>query len=73
MPRPKKKAVMSFALKLETLDKLRAAAGDGKIAGGRSAIVEDAVSAWLSRYNAAPSDWLAARGMAVHGEATDDL
>jgi len=74
MPRPKTKTVMSFALKMETIERLKEAVESGNVAGGRSAVVEDALSAWLKRFENDPEDWLNARGMAVHREpVSDDL
>lgn len=75
MSRPKTKAVMSFALRLETIEELNRVAAESGIVGGRSTIVEDAVSAWLRRYKESPSTWLVARGVPIQSEPTegDDL
>lgn len=74
MARPKKKAVRSFALKLETLERLREVCAEVNIAGGASTIAEDAVANWLRRYTADPKGWLAARGIAHTSEpVSDDL
>ena len=72
MSRPKAKAVRSFALKLETLDRLREVTGEVNLAGGASAIAQDAIETWLRRYTADPKGWLVARGIAHTTEPTGD-
>ena len=72
MARPKRKAVRSFALKLETLEKIRTVTGEVNLAGGASALVEDAVSLWFKKYDADPRAWLLARGIAHTSEPTGD-
>jgi hypothetical protein len=71
--RIRQKAVKSFALRLETLEMVRTVAAKAGIAGGQSAIVEDAVSSWLNRYAENPEKWLRDRGLAVSRDATDDI
>jgi hypothetical protein len=71
--RIKQKAVKSFALRLETLEMVRTVAAKAGIAGGQSAIVEDAVSSWLRRYAENPEKWISDRGLAVNRAAVDDL
>ena len=73
MKRIRQKAVKSFALRLETLEMVRTVAAKAGIAGGQSAIVEDAVSSWLKRYYENPEKWLGDRGLAVNREPSDDL
>lgn len=72
MPRKRKAAVRSFSLKLETLERLREVVGETEIAGGASAIAEDAISGWLRRYAADPNGWLISRGIAHKTEASSD-
>ena len=72
MARKKTKAVMSFALRLETIEELRRVAEESGIVGGRSTIVQDAVVLWLGRYRTGHIDWMKARGMPVQGEPVDD-
>ena len=73
MARKLTKQVMSFALKTETIEELKRVAEESGIVGGRSLIVEDAVSMWLKRYAADPQAWLLARGMPVQGVPVDDI
>ena len=72
MSRPKMKAVRSFALKLETLAAIREVSEEARLAGGASALAEDAISAWVKRYRADPKGWLVARGLAHATEPTPD-
>ena len=46
MSRPKTHSVRSFSLKLETLEALREVVDEARLAGGASALAEDAISAW---------------------------
>lgn len=72
MARKKTKEVKSFALRMETLALLREVVAESNVAGGASAIVENAVASWLKRYKADPKAWLAARGMAATSAPVDD-
>ena len=72
MPKEKTKVPHSFSLRITTLERIRKTAVKAKLAGGQSAIVEDAVTAWLNRYEADPDGWLAARGVAVASEPEND-
>ena len=64
MARPKRKAVRSFALKLETLEKIRTVTGEVNLAGGASAIVQNSLDLWFRKYDADPKKWLLDRGIA---------
>lgn len=73
MKRTRQKNVKSFALRIETLARIRDVAAHEGVAGGQSAIVEDAVSSWLKRYEEAPEKWISDRGLAVNRAAVDDI
>jgi hypothetical protein len=74
MARPVLKKVRSFALRLETLEKIIAVTEEAKLAGGASGLVQDALDRWFTRYDADPAGWLAARGIAhTKPPVEDDL
>jgi hypothetical protein len=66
------RVVHSFSIRRGTLDQLRDVAGKERIVGGMSAVVEDAVSSWLKRYDESP-DWLLKRGVPAESDPTDDI
>ena len=72
MPRIRRKQVKTFALNIETLERLREVAQESGVTGGQSGIVENAVASWLKRYTLNPREWLANRGMAAPSEPMDD-
>ena len=73
MARKLTKQVMSFAMRIETIEELKRVAEESGIVGGRSTVVQDAVQMWLKRYAADPKAWLLARGMPVQGVPVDDI
>ena len=74
MSRPKTHAVRSFSLRLETLEDIREVVDEARLAGGASALAQDAISAWIKRYRADPKGWLVARGIAnTSTPVSDDL
>lgn len=72
MPRVRRKQVKTFALNIETLERLREVADESGVTGGQSGIVENAVASWLKRYTLDPKKWLSARGMSAPSEPLDD-
>lgn len=72
MPRPKTKKVISFALRFDTIDRLKEVAAEAQIHGGASAIIQDSADAWLRRYKADPKAWLLQRGISAVGTPMDD-
>ena len=66
------RTVHSFSVRETTLEKLRRVSKEAGIAGGMSAIVEDATSAWLRRYESDPKLWLLTRGLAATSEPEND-
>ena len=70
--RQKIKHAHSFSMTLDTLASLKEVSYEAKIAGGMSAIVEDATRSWLRRYKADPKAWLIARGIAASAEPSED-
>lgn len=74
MTREKKKEVKSFSVRKELLGELREVSAASGIVGGMSVIVEDALSAWLTRYRNDPKEWPKDRGLPVaSGPVSDDL
>ena len=72
MSRPKTHAVRSFSLRLETLESIREVVDEARLAGGASALAQDALALWIKRYRNDPRQWLSDRGIAATSEPIHD-